>query len=131
MLNEAFLDTTQGNLNCVLHEAIYTLNFILSSSTINENFSESFYTGTTLTDVPSDNLWSSTLGSILSQITQLSSYDIDLFNNQYKLISDCDGDEDPLRGAYVKLELVIDMTTDCVTNRSSLRCALDLTYLLP
>jgi hypothetical protein len=130
MLNEAFIDTSQGNVNCVLDNAVFTLNFTLSSSTVSYNFSQDFYTGTTLTDVPSDNLWVSTLSGILSQINELKSYNINLLNNQYTLISDCNGDFDPLKGAYVQLELFIDMTLDCVTNRSNLSCSLDLEVLL-
>ena len=114
MLNEAFLETSNGNLNCVLDSATFTLNFSLSSSTVSYDFSEEFYTGTTLTDVPSDNLWVTTLDNILSQITELKSYNIDLLNNQYTLVSDCNGDEDPLRGAYTKLELFINMDINCV-----------------
>ena len=130
MLNEAFLDTSNGNLNCVLDTAIFTLNFTLTSSTVSYSFSEDFYTGTTLTDVPSDNLWVTTLDNILSQITELKSYTIDLLNNKYILVSDCVGDEDPLKGAYVKLELFINMDIDCVTNRSLLNCSLDLEAFL-
>lgn len=115
MLNESYLDASQGDTNCVIDTAVFTMNFTLSSDTVSYSFSEDFYTGTTLTDVPSDNLWASTLDGVLSQITELQSYNINLFNNSYTLISNCDGDEDPLRNAYVQLELTIDVTVDCVT----------------
>jgi len=115
MLNESFLDASNGQENCVLESAVFTMGFVLSSSTVSYNFSEDFYTGTTLTDVPSDNLWASTLSSLLSQITELKSYSVNLFNNTYTLISDCDGDEDPLRDAYVKLSLDIDIELNCIS----------------
>jgi hypothetical protein len=75
-----------------------------------------FFTATTLNEYPSDNLWVSTIDSVLSGLTPtpLQSYNINLVNNTINLISDCNGDEDPLKNTKFVLGLYIDYDVNCV-----------------
>jgi len=73
-----------------------------------------FYTGTSLNDVPSDQLWIQTIGSILNGIPEIESYEISALTNSVKIFSDCSGDEDPLRNGYIDINLEIDYDISCV-----------------
>ena len=115
MLNEAFIDLTSGDTNCVLNEVIFYVNITLSGGSISPTIdvSEPFYTGTTLNDFPTDEEWVIAVDSILSSIPEIGNYYLDSNTNQLVLYSDCDGDEDPLRGAYFKLGTKLVLDIDC------------------
>lgn len=108
MLNEGYLDITSGYTNCTFNSAIFTCEIIINGSA----FTETFYTATTLNDVPQDTLWQSTIESILSGISEVQSYQIDLLNNTLTITSNCNGDVDPLADAdfTLGLEIVYDVT---------------------
>ena len=115
MLNEAFIDLTSGDTNCVLNEVVFYVNITLSGGTISPAvvISEPFYTGTTLNDYPSDEEWLDAVNTVLSSIPEIGSYTLDLNNNQLIIYSDCDGEDDPLRGAYFKLSSKLVLDIDC------------------
>lgn len=114
MLNESYIDLISGSTGCTLNTAEFSVNVILTGSGINYNITESFYTGTTLNDVPTDSLYRNTIRDILNSISEIGSYNLNLNTNTIRLFSDCDGDEDPLRDAYFKLTLSIDYDIDCL-----------------
>lgn len=103
MLNEGFIDITSGYTNCTLNSAELTCEIIVNGSA----FTETFYTATTLNDVPQDTLWQSTIESILDGISDIQSYQIDLLNNTLTITSNCNGDSDPLSDADFSLSLTI------------------------
>lgn len=103
MLNEGFIDLTSGYTDCVFNSAELTCEITINGSA----FTETFYTATTLNDVPQDTVWQSTIEGILSGITEISSYDINLLNNTLTITSTCDGDDDPLSDADFSLEFSI------------------------
>ena len=103
MLNEGFIDITSGYTNCTLNSAELTCEIIVNGSA----FTETFYTATTLNDVPQDTLWQSTIESILDGISDIQSYQIDLLNNTLTITSNCNGDSDPLSDADFSLNLTI------------------------
>ena len=111
MVSEGFNDLTSGNTNCVLTSAEYIAVVEVSGNT----HQQSFYTGTTLTDVPSESLWVQTLESILSGITGISSYTIDATTNLIEIVSTCDGDVDVLSDSEFILGLKIEYDIYCVT----------------
>jgi uncharacterized protein (DUF2141 family) len=80
MLNEGFDDIASGNTNCrlVSAEFIGTLSVQPSGYTA----STSFYTGTTLVDVPSDNLWYDAIEDLLLSVNQIIEVDIDPLTNR-------------------------------------------------
>ncbi len=103
MLNEGYLDITSGYTNCVFNSAELICEIDINGTA----FTQTFYTATTLNDVPQDTVWQSTIENILSGITQIQSYDINLLNNTLTILSNCNGDNDPLGDADFSLGLSI------------------------
>jgi len=116
MLNEGFLDVTSGNTNCVLNEAVFNAVVSITGSTgWVSGATVPFYTATTLNSVPTDSEWISTVEGILNTIPEVGSVTIDLLNNQIIINSDCSGNNDPLKGAVIKIELQINYDANCVS----------------
>jgi len=88
MLIEGFYDLTSGDTNCILNQAIFTVETILSG----ETKTESFYTGYTLNDYPSDTLWANTVESLLETYGEVGDVIIDIVNNTIQIISNCNPD---------------------------------------
>lgn len=85
MLNEGFKDLTSGETGCVLVSADYILKVQIGTAQTTSNF----YTSTSLTDVPSDELYVNTLNSLLSGYTGIGLIDINSETNTIKLNTDC------------------------------------------
>ena len=109
MVNEGFYDLTTGNTNCVLSAATYIATIEVSGNT----HQQSFYTGTTLTDVPSESQWVDALESILSGITGVASYTVNPQTNIIEVKSDCDGNTDPLSDSEFIVGLRIEYNIIC------------------
>jgi hypothetical protein len=103
MLNEGFIDITSGYTNCIFNSAELTCEITINGSA----FTETFYTATTLNDIPQDTLWQSTIEGILSGITDIDTYQINLTDNTLTITSTCSGDYDPLSDADFSLGLSI------------------------
>jgi hypothetical protein len=120
MVNEGFVDITSGYTNCVLTGAVYNCEIEISSPVSGSTlYSVPFYTGTSLNDIPQDTLWQSTIESILSSATTVSSFTVDLINNTLQILSNCNGDYDPLSDCTIYLRLRIEygiICNDCGTN---------------
>jgi hypothetical protein len=119
MLNEAFLESVPtGATNCTLISAVFACNLGITGYTGTTQWvsgdTVNFYTGTSLTDVPSDELWIQTIEGILNTIPEVESYQIDALNNSVRIFSNCDGDSDPLRNGYIDISLEIDLDISCV-----------------
>ena len=115
MLNEGFIDITSGYTDCVFNSAELTCNLTISGSTFTSAFTETFYTATTLNDVPQDTVWQSTIDGILSGITEIGSYEINLLDNTLTITSKCSGDSDPLSDADFSLGLSVVYDVVCGT----------------
>jgi hypothetical protein len=115
MLNEGFIDITSGYTDCVFNSAVLTCNLTISGSAFTSAFTETFYTATTLNDVPQDTVWQSTIDGILSGITEIGSYEINLLDNTLTITSKCSGDSDPLSDADFSLGLSIVYDVVCGT----------------
>jgi hypothetical protein len=115
MLNEGFIDITSGYTDCVFNSAELTCNLTISGSSFTSAFTETFYTATTLNDVPQDTVWQSTIDGILSGITEIGSYEINLLDNTLTITSKCSGDSDPLSDADFSLGLSIVYDVVCGT----------------
>ena len=109
MVNEGFYDLTTGNTNCVLSAATYIATIEVSGNT----YQQSFYTGTTLTDVPSESQWVDALESILSGITGVATYTVNPQTNIIEVKSDCDGNTDPLSDSEFIVGLRIEYNIIC------------------
>ena len=103
MLNEGYIDITSGYTGCSFNSAEFIAQVNINGSA----FTQSFYTATTLNDVPQDSLWQSTIENILSGITEVGEYNMDILNNALQIKSNCSGDFDPLADAPFSLGLQI------------------------
>lgn len=116
MLNEGFLDVTSGNTNCVLNEAVFSASVSITGSTgWVSGDTVPFYTATTLNSVPTDSQWMNTVETILSGIDEVGNVTVDYLNNTITIQSDCDGNDDPLKGAVIQISLQINYDVNCVS----------------
>jgi hypothetical protein len=65
--------------------------------------------------VPQDTLWQSTIENILSSISEVGSYSVDVITNTIQINSNCNGDYDPLGGLPVSIGLSIVYDIYCLT----------------
>jgi len=111
MLNEGFRDITSGNTNCKMINADFTAKVsVVPQGTI---ASQSFYTSTSLTNAPSDNLWYNTIQSLLLSIPGIGNVTIDQLNNQITIQTSTSNNS--LQGQEIKVELVIVYDIMCLT----------------
>jgi hypothetical protein len=106
MLNEGYNDLTSGNTDCLLS----TAEFVAEVNVTGTTYSESFYTGTTLLDVPSDTLWYTTIEDIISSIPGVSSVTIDTTNSNITIQTEGD-----LANQQITIDLIIQYNIDCVS----------------
>ncbi len=111
MLNEGFYDLTSGNTNCVLSSATFTATIEISGNT----YTETFYTGTTLSDVPSESLWVDTIENILDGITGVGTFTVNPTTNTIEVKSICDGTTDQLSDSEFITGLIINYNINCET----------------
>ena len=109
MVNEGFYDLTTGNTNCVLSAATYTATIEVSGNT----YQQDFYTGTTLSDVPTESDWVDALEGILSGITGVGSYTVNPVTNTVEVKSGCDGSENTLSNSEFIMGLTIEYNINC------------------
>jgi hypothetical protein len=117
MLYETFNDITSGQTNCILTGSVFTTNLIITGSTIYSALTDSFYTGFTLNDVPTDEQWVESIEFLLNQLLDddiISDYTIDLENNRLSISSNCNLEPDPLSDALFNLSLDINIGVNCV-----------------
>jgi len=111
MVNEGFYDLTIGNTNCVLSSATYSATIEISGNT----YEDVFYTGTTLTDVPTESIWVDALEGILSGITGVASYVINPTTNSVLVKSYCNGTENTLSESEFIVGIKINFNIFCQT----------------
>ena len=111
MLNEGYQDITSGNTNCQMIDATFTakVSVIPQGTTA----TQTFYTSTSLVDVPSDNLWYDTVKALLLSIPGIGNVTIDQLNNQITIQTSTTNTS--LQGQEIKVELVIVYDIICLT----------------
>lgn len=109
MLNDGFQDLSEGNLNCEL----VTADFIaqVSVTPIGLNIEQSFYTGTTLVDIPSINLWYDTVETLLLSVPGVQGVNIDPLTNQITITKDPNNTY--LNGQIINITLAIEYDINC------------------
>ncbi len=75
---------------------------------------QTFYTATTLNDVPEDTDWITTIEGVLSSISEVGTYSVDVLNNNLQVKSNCNGDDDPLGGKSISIGLTITYDVYCL-----------------
>jgi hypothetical protein len=105
MLNEGFVDLTSGDTNCILNEAIFTT----VTNVGGEIKTDVFYTGTSLTDVPTDQQFANSIENLLLSYPQITGVTIDIVSNNVKLTTKCN----TLSGVEVTVSLIISYDISC------------------
>jgi hypothetical protein len=106
MLNEGFNDLVSPSVDCILSEATFTIETEISGNT----YSDVFYTGTTLLDVPSDAQYFQAVDDLLSGIVGVDNVTIDPVTSEITIESD-----DSLIQTNVIINLVIGYSILCPT----------------
>lgn len=109
MLIEGYYDLTFDEENCVLNQTIFTANVVVSGVT----GSTTFYTGTTLDDYPSDNLWGTTVRNLLLTFDGIGNVTINNTTNKITITTDCASDVS-LLDADILIYMVINYDVSCV-----------------
>ena len=108
MLNEGFVDLTVGHQGCVLNSAIFTAKVLVEP--LGDVYTTPFFTATTLTQAPSDNLWYDTIKALLLSITGVQNVIIDALNNQITIQTYVGG---PLNNQIITVDVLIDYDITC------------------
>ena len=111
MLNEGFNDLTSNESGCTLNSAVFGVNISVNPSGFTT--SENFFTGTTLTSVPTDSLYYDTLTSLLLTIPGIGGVVIDDENNQITISTIPDDFRLNGQRIIVELTIVYDILCKC------------------
>ena len=104
MLNEGYNDLTLGNTNCLLSAATYVAEVNVSGNT----YQQSFYTGTTLLDIPTDQDWYDAVEALLLTVPGVSAVSVD--TNSTVITIQTEGD---LANQQVEIDLIIQYDINC------------------
>jgi uncharacterized protein (DUF2141 family) len=104
MLNEGYNDLTLGNNNCLLSAATYVAEVNVSGNT----YQQSFYTGTTLLDIPTDQDWYDAVEALLLTVPGVSAVSVD--TNSTIITIQTEGD---LANQQVVIDLIIQYDINC------------------
>lgn len=101
MLNEGFFDLTNGNQNCILSSAEFYAK--VSVQPLNNVSTNYFFTSNSLTQVPADSLWASTIKNMLSSIYGVQSVVVDEINNTITIT------KSPNNTTLIGQEIIVDV----------------------
>jgi hypothetical protein len=111
MLNEGFFDLTSENTNCDLISAVFTAKVSVNPSGIIAT--QSFFTSTSLVQVPTDNQWYNTIRTLLLGIPGVGDVIIDQLNNQITI--ETSRNNTTLQGQEIVVDLIIDYNIICLS----------------
>lgn len=111
MFLSGYNQITESTSNCVFNNATFTAEVSVSGI----NLSNLFYTTTSLVDIPTDELWITTIESMLESIYGIGDVTYSLLNNIITIPTDCDLPGNILAGAFVEINLVINYNLNCVS----------------
>lgn len=111
MLVEGYLNLTEGCIDCLLTNAIFSA----VTNVAGTGYSQSFYTATTLNEVPSTTLWANTVSSLLSGTTGVGTVVVNTDNNTITVDTDCEEVDNGLANQNVTVQLKIVYDINCVS----------------
>ena len=111
MLNEGFYDLTLDNTGCDLVSATFTAK--VSVNPLDLTTSDTFYTTTSLIDVPDDNLYYDTITQLLLSIPGIGNVIVNPLDNVIT-IETAKGN-DTLLGQEIVIDLIIEYDIVCLT----------------
>ena len=106
MVYEGFVDLTAPETGCTLSSMTFTIEVEVSGNT----YSDTFYTGYTLNDVPTDTQYFTAVENLLTGITGVSQVVIDPVTSQVSIFT-----EGELANKPVIIDLIIDYVILCPT----------------
>lgn len=112
LLNEGYnqlISSSPGYTNCILTASTFQALVYVG----NDSASSVFFTGSTLLDYPSDELWYNTIESLLESLPQIGNVDINPLTNTIVVTTNCD--QSSLVNAELKVVLRIDLDIACAT----------------
>jgi len=111
MLLEGYLDLTSGCVDCLLSSATFSAVATVAGSA----FTQSFYTATTINDVPSNSSWYTTVDSLLSSVTGIGEVIVDTDNNTITINTSCEETTDALSNQNITVQVSILYDINCVS----------------
>ena len=109
MLNDGYQDLTNGNPNCILNSASFIAT--VSITPVGLYLQQPFYNGTSLVDVPADNLWFNAIESLLLTVPSIESVEIDPLTNQMMITKNPSNPY--LNGQVINISVSIEYDIDC------------------
>jgi uncharacterized protein (DUF2141 family) len=111
MLLEGYLDLTSGCTDCLLSSATFSALAVVAGTA----FTQSFYTATTLNDVPANSSWYNTVDSLLSGVTGIGEVVVDTENNTITVNTSCEETTDALSNQNITVQVSILYDINCVS----------------
>ena len=111
MLLEGYLYLTSGCVDCLLSSATFSAVATVAGSA----FTQSFYTATTLNDVPANSSWYNTVDTLLSDVSGIGEVIVDTENNTITVNTSCEETTDALSNQNVTVQVSILYDINCVS----------------
>jgi hypothetical protein len=111
MLLEGYLDLTSGCTDCLLSSATFSAVATVAGSA----FTQSFYTATTINDVPANSDWYDTVETLLSGITGIGEVIVNTDNNTITVNTSCEETTDGLSNQNITVQVSILYDINCVS----------------
>jgi len=111
MLLEGYLDLTSGCTDCLLSSATFSAVATVAGTA----FTQSFYTATTINDVPANSDWYNTVETLLSGITGIGEVIVDTNNNTITVNTSCAETTDALSNQNIMVQVSILYDINCVS----------------
>jgi hypothetical protein len=111
MLLEGYLDLTSGCTDCLLSSATFSAVATIAGTA----FTQSFYTATTINDVPLNSDWYNTVETLLSGVTGIGEVIVDTDNNTITINTSCEETTDALSNQNVTVQVSILYDINCVS----------------
>lgn len=111
MLLEGYLDLTSGCTDCLLSSATFSAVATVAGTA----FTQSFYTATTINDVPTNSDWYNTVETLLSGVTGIGEVIVDTDNNTITVNTSCEETTDALSNQNITVQVSILYDINCVS----------------
>jgi hypothetical protein len=108
MLNEGYQDLINGDI-CQLNYANFNTVITVGSNV----YTETFFTTTSLGNVPTDDLWIASIENLLGSAYGIGSLSINSSQNIVLILSDCNLSYDILQDQNIKIDLQIQYDISC------------------
>lgn len=109
MLSEGFYDLTSEDSNCVLNQSLFSVVAEVSGVT----YQEIFFTGTSLNEFPSDNIFYNTVESILLNINGIEKVIFNSSVNQIVINTGCENQTITLIDSEIIISVLIEYDITC------------------